>query len=60
MQNLLRHAKHLSRKVPLTPLQLPIASFKIVSEKYVLEEEQSEEFKAGNYYPVNIGDIFNS
>lgn len=26
----------------------------------MLEEEHFEEFKAGRYYPVNIGDVFNS
>jgi serine/threonine-protein kinase SRPK3 len=60
MQNLLRHAKHLWRKAPLAPLQFPTAGFEVVSENYILEEEQFEEFKTGRYYPVNIGDIFNS
>jgi hypothetical protein len=27
---------------------------------YIVEEEQFEELKMGRYYPVNIGDIFNS
>lgn len=32
----------------------------MIPANQLLEEEQFDEFKAGNYCPVNIGDIFAS
>jgi hypothetical protein len=31
-----------------------------VRDSVVVEEEQFDEFKAGQYYPVNIGDVYAS
>ena len=41
-------------------MRFPTSGFKIVNASEVLEEERFEEFKTGQYYPVNIGDIFSS
>ncbi|KAK4099170.1 kinase domain-containing protein [Parathielavia hyrcaniae] len=50
----------LLRRAPLTPLPFPTAGFQHVPANEVLEEEMFDEFKASNYYPVNIGDLFAS
>ncbi|KAF4633002.1 hypothetical protein G7Y89_g5128 [Cudoniella acicularis] len=60
MSYLLKWAKNLSRKTPLSPLRFPTTGFEIVSDSQVLEEEQLDEFKSGQYYPVNIGDVYAS
>lgn len=52
--------RSLTRKAMLPPLQFRTTGFDIVSEKQVLEEEQFDDFKAGLYYPVNIGDVYDS
>jgi len=60
MAFILRYAKNLLRKSPLTPLGFPTTGFDVISDDNILEEEQFEEFKSGIYYPVNIGDVFAS
>lgn len=37
-------------------LQFP-SGFEVIKPSQIPEEERFEEFKEGNYYPVNIGDI---
>ena len=44
----------------MIPLQFPSTGFEIVPECKILEEEQFDEFKAGQYYPVKIGDVYDS
>lgn len=60
MSSLLKWARTLlSRRNPLVPLQFPATGFEVVPESEVLEEEQfGEALKAGQYYPVKIGDIY--
>lgn len=41
-------------------MRFPTSGFEIVNTSKILDEERFEEFKAGQYYPVNIGDIFGS
>ncbi|CAH0040708.1 unnamed protein product, partial [Clonostachys rhizophaga] len=45
---------------PSPPLRFPSAGFEIVPPSEPLEEEHLEEFSAGAYYPVNIGDVYHS
>jgi hypothetical protein len=58
MAPLLKWARGLMRRVPLTPLQFPTAGFEAIPATHLLQEETLDEFKTGNYYPVNIGDLF--
>ncbi|KFZ00370.1 hypothetical protein V500_01073 [Pseudogymnoascus sp. VKM F-4518 (FW-2643)] len=41
-------------------MRFPSSGFKTINASEVLEEGQFEDFKTGQYYPVNIGDIFGS
>lgn len=44
----------------MPPLQFPKTGFAVVKDPFILEEEQFDEFKDGQYYPVNIGDVYAS
>jgi len=50
----------LTPRQPSLPLAFPTAGFKVVPDSVILEEEQFSEFKSGQYFPVNIGDVYNS
>ena len=41
-------------------MRFPASGFEVVNNSEVLDEERFEGFKAGRYYPLNIGDIFAS
>ncbi|KAK2877251.1 hypothetical protein FQN49_001307 [Arthroderma sp. PD_2] len=41
-------------------MRFPSSGFEVVNNSKILDEERFEEFKTGQYYPVNIGDIFGS
>ncbi|MBE3045614.1 hypothetical protein IMZ48_24315 [Candidatus Bathyarchaeota archaeon] len=43
---------------PASLLRFPTAGFQTMSDSVIIEEEQVGEFKAGRYYPVNIGDVY--
>lgn len=59
MALLLRWARNLTRRSPITPLQFPTTGFEVVTRSEMLEEERFEDaLKAGLYYPVRIGDIY--
>lgn len=60
MRSLLNLVRNSFRRAPLTPLQFPATGFSVIKDPFILEEEQFDEFKAGKYYPVNIGDIYAS
>lgn len=60
MSSLIKWTKSLVRKAPLTPLTFPTTGFQVVAESTVLEEEAFDEFRAGQYYPVQIGDVYSS
>ncbi|AEO68037.1 uncharacterized protein THITE_2050733 [Thermothielavioides terrestris NRRL 8126] len=59
MAALLKWARNLTRP-PLRPLRFPSAGFELVPTDHILEEEQFDEFKAGQYFPVRIGDVYDS
>ncbi|KAI9686773.1 MAG: hypothetical protein M1822_002833 [Bathelium mastoideum] len=48
------------RQPSVTSLTFPTTGFDIIADKYILEEEQFDEFEKGKYYPVNIGEVFAS
>lgn len=50
----------LLRRAPLTPLKFPAGGFGVIDDSVILEKEGFDNFKAGNYYPVNIGEVFES
>ncbi|KAK2839345.1 hypothetical protein FQN49_006230 [Arthroderma sp. PD_2] len=60
MAPLLKWARSLISRAPFAPLQFPATGFNIIPATEVLEEEHYEEFTAGNYCPVNIGDVYAS
>ncbi|PWY95934.1 kinase domain protein [Aspergillus sclerotioniger CBS 115572] len=60
MASLLRWVRTSLRKKPSPPLRFPSTGFQTVPATHILEEERFNAFKQGHYYPVNIGDIFNS
>lgn len=59
MLSLLKWARAFGRRAPLTPLQFPTTGFEVVPESKILEEELYQDaLNAGQYYPVEIGDIY--
>ena len=60
MAALLRWTKNLLRRAPLQPLQFPASGFDVVPDHYKLEEENHPKFKEGLYFPVSIGQIFDT
>ncbi|ODA79302.1 hypothetical protein RJ55_04895 [Drechmeria coniospora] len=60
MASVPKWVRSLSRRAPLPPIQFPTAGFEIIDDTVLLEEEQLREFKTGQFYPVNIGEIFSS
>jgi serine/threonine-protein kinase SRPK3 len=59
MSSLLKLARTLCRRTPLVPLQFLATGFEVVPESEILEEEQFQDaLKAGQYYPVRIGDVY--
>ncbi|KAK7429441.1 hypothetical protein QQZ08_004033 [Neonectria magnoliae] len=57
MAFVLKWARGLTRRAPLVPLRFPTSGFKVVPDSVLLEEQHFDEFKAGHYYPMNIGDV---
>jgi hypothetical protein len=58
MSPLLKWARGLLRRAPLSPLRFPTAGFEVVPASEQLEEERLDEFKTSNYCPVEIGKLF--
>lgn len=60
MASLLKWARALTRRGALPPLRFPTSGFAIIPPNVIVEEEHFDEFKTGNYYPVNIGGVYAS
>jgi hypothetical protein len=58
MASLKRWAGKLLKRSPSIPLRFPNAGFDVINESEVLEEEQFDKFKQGQYFPVNIGAVY--
>ncbi|KJZ70226.1 hypothetical protein HIM_10374 [Hirsutella minnesotensis 3608] len=58
MASIIRWARALTRTAPLVPLRFPASGFTIVDKSVLLEEENLEGFSSGQYFPVNIGDVY--
>ena len=43
-----------------SPIRFPASGYELISPSQTLEEELFDDYKTGRYYPVNIGEIFNS
>ncbi|KMQ42615.1 hypothetical protein HL42_6654 [Trichophyton rubrum] len=56
----MRWARRALRKPPSLPIIFPTGGFETVPPSVVLEEERFEQFKQGQYYPANIGDVLTS
>ena len=48
------------RRAPLTPIQFPHSGFKLYDDSVLVEEEQLEEYNDDHYYPVQIGDVYDT
>lgn len=59
MLSLLRTARRLVRK-PLLPQQFPVTGFKLIDVSHLVEEENWEWYNPEEFYPVRIGEVFNS
>jgi serine/threonine-protein kinase SRPK3 len=60
MATLLKWARNTFRRHPSSPICFPTSGFETVSASKIFDEERFEAFKEGQYYPVNIGDVFRS
>lgn len=58
MASLIKLMRKSSCRAPLSPLHFPTAGFPVVSDSVLLEEQHLDKFKAGQYYPANIGDVY--
>lgn len=56
----MRWATKALRKPPSLPIIFPTSGFETVPPSVVLEEERFEQFKQGQFYPANIGDVLTS
>ena len=57
MQAFFRRAGQTLRRKPSPPTHFPLRSFEPNPSAFI-EEDGLEDFAAGRYYPVNVGDIF--
>ncbi|KAJ5736092.1 uncharacterized protein N7483_001217 [Penicillium malachiteum] len=60
MANIMRWVTKALRKPPFPPLIFPTGGYQTVPPSEVLEEERFEQFKQGQYYPANIGEVLTS
>ncbi|PYH71785.1 kinase-like protein [Aspergillus vadensis CBS 113365] len=60
MMSLLRLVRSSFRRAPSRPLCFPTSGWDTVPVAEILDEERYDEFKKGQYYPVDIGDVFAS
>lgn len=58
MASLIKLVRNSFRRAPSLPLHFPTTGFPIVRDSVLLEEEHLDKFKARQYYPANIGDIY--
>ncbi|KAK4133834.1 CMGC protein kinase [Trichocladium antarcticum] len=58
MASLLKSLRKVIRQAPELPLRFPAAGFEVFSDSIIVEEEQFDAFKTGQYYPVKIGDVY--
>lgn len=60
MSSLLKWATKALRRAPSPALCFPTTGFETVRASEVLDEERFEQFRQGQYYPANIGDVLGS
>ena len=58
MASLLKSLRKVIRRPPELPLRFPAAGFEVFRDSVIVEEEQFDDFKTGQYYPVKIGDVY--
>ena len=57
MATIMKWAITAFRRAPSPPVCFPTSGFEVVRPSEVLNEERFEQFKQGQYYPTNIGDV---
>ncbi|KAK1139033.1 hypothetical protein N8T08_001337 [Aspergillus melleus] len=60
MAKLMKWATNALRRGASPPVCFPTSGFETVHPSEVLDEERFEQFKQGQYYPANIGDVISS
>ena len=60
MTSLIKLVTRAFRRAPSPPLCFSTTGFETVHPLEVLDEERFEQFKQGQYYPANIGDVLSS
>ena len=60
MAKLMNWATNALRRGASPPRYFPTGGFETVHASEVLDEERLEQFKQGQYYPANIGDVISS
>lgn len=60
MATLMKWAINALRRAPSPPICFPASGFETVRPSEVLDEERFKQFKHGQYYPANIGEVFSS
>lgn len=58
MASFLNSLRKVTRRLPEQPLRFPAAGLEVFSDSVIVEEEQFDDFKTGQYYPVRIGDVY--
>lgn len=60
MASVVKWARGVVGLPPHRPLRFPNKGFPVVRDSRVLEEQRYDEFEAGQFYPVKIGDVYDS
>ncbi len=60
MAHFIRKVRNSFRRTPSFPVSSPTTSVDVASDSVILEEDQLAVFKPGKYYPVNIGDVYDT
>lgn len=58
MASLSNSLRKVIRRPPELPLRFPAAGFEVFNDSVIVEEEQFDDYKTGQYYPVKIGDVY--
>ncbi len=60
MASIFRWAKSSLWRPLSPPIHFPTDGFQVIAESVMLEEEHFEDFEAGLYYPMTIGEVLAS
>ena len=58
MASFLKLFRNAIRHTPEPPLHFPTTGFDAFTDRFIVEKEQFDGFKTGQYYPVKVGDVY--